>query len=75
MFFVRCGYIDGFISWCKQIVGLYLTAFLKIAILIAGLMVMKDTTLTFFHIRMPIFLRLSAQVKTSHPFRLMNILL
>ncbi len=41
MFSVPCGYIDVFISWCKQIVGLYLTAFLKVAILKAGLMVMK----------------------------------
>jgi hypothetical protein len=45
MFSVPRGYIDGFISWCKQIVGLCLTAFLQATILIAGLMVMKDNAL------------------------------
>lgn len=45
MFSVPRGYIDGFISWCKQIVGLCLTAFLQSTILIAGLMVVKDHAL------------------------------
>jgi hypothetical protein len=45
MFSVPRGYLDGFISWCKQIVGLCLTAFLQSTILIAGLMVVKDHAL------------------------------
>ena len=36
---------DGFIQWCKQIIGLCLTAFLQSTILIAGLMVFKDHAL------------------------------
>ena len=42
MFSVPRGYTDGFIQWCKQIIGLCLTAFLQATILIAGLMVFKD---------------------------------
>ena len=42
MFSVPRGYTDGFIQWCKQIIGLCLTAFLQSTILIAGLMVFKD---------------------------------
>jgi len=45
MFSIPRGYIDGFTSWCKQIVGLCLTAFLQSTILIAGLMVFKDHAL------------------------------
>ena len=45
MFSVPRGYTDGFIQWCKQIIGLCLTAFLQAAILIAGLMVFKDHAL------------------------------
>lgn len=45
MFSVPRGYTDGFIQWCKQIIGLCLTAFLQATILIAGLMVFKDHTL------------------------------
>lgn len=45
MFSVPRGYIDGFTSWCKQIIGLCLTAFLQATILIAGLMVIKDHAL------------------------------
>jgi hypothetical protein len=45
MFSVPRGYLDGFVSWCKQIVGLCLTAFLQSIILIAGLMVIKDHVL------------------------------
>ena len=45
MFSVPRGYIDGFTGWCKQIVGLCLTAFLQATILIAGLMVIKDNAL------------------------------
>ena len=36
MFSVPRGYTDGFIQWCKQIIGLCLTAFLQSTILIAG---------------------------------------
>jgi len=45
MFSVPRGYLDGFVSWCKQIVGLCLAAFLQSTILIAGLMVVKDHAL------------------------------
>lgn len=45
MFSVPRGYGDGFIQWCKQVVGLCLTAFLQTTILVAGLMVFKDHAL------------------------------
>ena len=45
MFSVPRGYTDGFIQWCKQIIGLCLTAFLQATILIAGLMGFKDHAL------------------------------
>lgn len=45
MFSVPRGYIDGFVQWCKQVVGLCLTAFLQAVMLIAGLMVVKDHAL------------------------------
>lgn len=45
MFSVPRGYTDGFIQWCKQVIGLCLTAFLQATILIAGLMVFKDHAL------------------------------
>ena len=45
MFSVPRGYIDGFVGWCKQVIGLCLTAFLQATILIAGLMVVKDHAL------------------------------
>lgn len=45
MFSVPRGYTDGFIQWCKQIIGLCLTAFLQATILIVGLMVFKDHAL------------------------------
>jgi len=45
MFSVPRGYTDGFIQWCKQIIGLCLTAFLQATIFIAGLMVFKDHAL------------------------------
>ena len=41
MFSVPRGYTDGFVQWCKQIIGLCLTAFLQATILVAGLMVFK----------------------------------
>jgi hypothetical protein len=45
MFSVPRGYIDGFIQWTKQIIGLCLTSFLQATILTAGLMVLKDHAL------------------------------
>ena len=45
MFSVVRGYTDGFIQWCKQIVGICLTAFLQAIMLIAGLGVMKQNCL------------------------------
>ena len=45
MFSVPRGYIDGFVSWLKQVMGLCLTAFLQATVLIAGLMVVKDHAL------------------------------
>ena len=37
MFSVPRGYMDGFVSWCKQVIALCLTAFLQTIVLIAGL--------------------------------------
>ena len=45
MFSIPRGYTDGFIQWCKQIIGLCLSAFLQATILVAGLMVFKDHAL------------------------------
>ena len=45
MFSVPRGYTDGFTQWCKQIIGLCLSAFLQATILVAGLMVLKDHAL------------------------------
>jgi hypothetical protein len=42
MFSVPRGYTDGFVQWCKQVIGICLTAFLQTTILVAGLMVTKD---------------------------------
>ncbi len=42
MFSVPRGYIDGFTQWCKQVIGICLTAFLQTIILTAGLMVFRD---------------------------------
>ena len=39
------GYMDGFVQWSKQIIGLCLTTFLQATILTAGLMVLKDHAL------------------------------
>jgi len=45
MFSVPRGYIDGFIQWCKQIIGLCLTTFLQATILAGGLMVLRTHAL------------------------------
>ena len=42
MFSVPRGYIDGFIQWCKQVIGICLTAFLQSTILTAGLMMFAE---------------------------------
>lgn len=41
MFSVPRGYIDGFIQWCKQVIGICITAFLQSTILTAGLIIKK----------------------------------
>ena len=45
MFSIPRGYVDGFVQWIKQVIGLCLTAFLQAIILVAGLMVFKDHAL------------------------------
>ena len=45
MFSVPRGYLDGFTGWCKQVIALCLTTFLQSAILIAGLMVLREELL------------------------------
>ena len=45
MFSIPRGYTDGFVQWCKQVIGLCLTAFLQSVILVAGLMVFNDNEL------------------------------
>lgn len=45
MFSIPRGYTDGFTQWCKQVIGLCLTAFLQATILVAGLMVFSDKAL------------------------------
>lgn len=45
LFGVPRGYMDGFTGWCKQVIGLCLTTFLQSAILIAGLMVLREELL------------------------------
>ena len=45
MFSIPRGYTDGFTQWCKQVIGLCLTAFLQATILVAGLMVFSDRAL------------------------------
>ena len=45
MFSIPRGYGDAFIQWCKQVIGLCLTAFLQSTILVAGLMVFREDAL------------------------------
>ena len=45
MFSIPRGYVDGFVQWMKQVIGLCLTAFLQSTILVAGLMVFKEHAL------------------------------
>lgn len=45
MFSIPRGFSDSFFNWCKQVVGLCLTAFLQSTLLVAGLMVFSDDML------------------------------
>ena len=45
MFSVPRGYIDGFVQWIKQVIGLCLTAFLQSTVLVAGLMCFRTNAL------------------------------
>jgi len=45
LFSVPRGYTDGFYGWCRQVVGLCLTAFMQTTMLIAGLMVCSSNML------------------------------
>lgn len=45
MFSIPRGITDPFIQWCKQVIGLCLTAFLQATILVAGLLVFKEKAL------------------------------
>ena len=45
VFSVPRGYMDGFTNWCKQVIGICLTAFLQATMLIAGLMVLSKNAL------------------------------
>lgn len=45
MFSVPRGYMDGFISWCKQMIAICFTAFLQTIILFAGLGVLQTELL------------------------------
>ncbi len=45
LFSVPRGYTDGFYSWCRQVAGLCLTAFMQTTMLIAGLMVCNSNLL------------------------------
>ena len=45
MFSIPRGYVDGFVQWIKQVIGLCLTAFLQAIILVAGLMVFQENAL------------------------------
>jgi len=42
MFSVPRGYTDGFTSWCKQVIGLCVTAFLQTVLLFAGLLTFAE---------------------------------
>ncbi len=45
MFSIPRGYVDGFVQWMKQVIGLCLTAFLQSTILVAGVMVFRENAL------------------------------
>lgn len=45
MFSIPRGFSDGFTQWCKQVIGLCLTAFLQATMLVAGLMAFRENAL------------------------------
>lgn len=45
MFSVVRGYTDGFVQWCKQVIGICLTALLQTTVMVAGLMMMTTNLL------------------------------
>ncbi len=45
MFSIPKGYTDGFVSWCKQIIALCLTAFLQMTLLFLGLLTWQESIL------------------------------
>ena len=45
LFSVPRGYTDGWIQWCKRVIGLCLTAFLQTTILTAGLITFRSNYL------------------------------
>ena len=45
MFSIPKGYTDGFVSWCKQVIALCLTAFLQVTLLFLGLLTWQDNIL------------------------------
>lgn len=45
MFSIPRGFTDGFAQWCKQVIGLCLTAFLQATMLVAGLMAFRENAL------------------------------
>ena len=48
MFSIPRGYHDGFIQWCKRIIGLCFTAFMQTTLLLAGLITIKSHPLLGF---------------------------
>ncbi len=42
MFSIPKGYTDGFVSWCKQVIALCLTAFLQMTLLFLGLLTWQE---------------------------------
>ena len=45
MFSIPKGNTDGFISWCRQVIALCVTAFLQMTLLYLGLLTWKDNML------------------------------
>lgn len=45
MFSIPKGYTDGFISWCKQVIALCMTAFLQVTLLFLGLLTWQNNIL------------------------------
>ena len=45
LFGVPRGFSDGFVNWCKQVIGICLTTFLQSTLLVIGLMIFQDDLL------------------------------